>query len=575
MIKEAVLHMPLSQYAYAVCENKLIIRIRTAKDDVLGVSVFYGDRVAYVEPIPVTKVPMDKCASDDLFDYYEAEITTDLTRVCYYFEICDGKETYYYYSRGFTDKMTAHRTEYFQYPYIRREEVVNIPAWAYDSVMYHIFPDSFANEKRAIGGKENLSLETPGGISINRLGGTLRGIIENLDYIKGLGVNLLYLNPIFMAGSYHKYDTIDYFKIDPCLGTEEDFKELVDKIHENGMHIILDGVFNHCGPDFFAFKDILENGEKSKYCHWFYKLRFPIEYTDTPNYECFAYVKEMPKLNTSDPEVRDYICKVGQYWIREFGIDGWRLDVANEIDHDTWRAFKKAVISVKKDAFLIAEIWEDADVWLKGDQFHSAMNYTFTYLCRDFFAGNRISAIEFDQQMQKSLMRYPRPVANAQMNFLDSHDVPRFLSYCEGNKNKLMLATFYLVMAPGIPSVFYGDECFIEGVTESEYRSPMAWDKAGGDFSFDINKWISIRENSDAIKMGDYKGLYADEDGLYIFSRAYNGKSVYVVINNSDVKRLIRIEEMACLNKGLINLVTGEGFEGDLMLDAYSGLVLE
>lgn len=575
MIKEAVLHMPLSQYAYATSENTITIRIRTAKDDVEDVSAFYGDRVAYEEPIPVTEASMEKCASDDLFDYYEADINTDLTRVCYYFKIFDGKDIYFYYSRGFTDNMTAHRTEYFQYPFIRREEVVNIPEWAFDSVMYHIFPDSFANGNRIINIKEKTSIETPDGVSINRLDGTLRGIIENLDYIKGLGANLIYLNPIFAANSYHKYDTIDYFKIDPCFGTDDDFKELVRKVHEKGMHIILDGVFNHCGPDFFAFKDVLKNGEDSKYCHWFYNLKFPIEYNDPPNYECFAYVKEMPKLNTSDPEVRDYICKVGRYWIEEFGIDGWRLDVANEVDHDTWRAFRKAVLSVKSDAFLIAEIWEDAVIWLKGDQFHSAMNYTFTYLCRDFFAGNKISAAEFDQQMQKALMRYPRPVANAQMNFLDSHDVPRFLSYCKGDRRKLSLAVFYLMMAPGIPSVFYGDECFIDGVTENEYRSPMAWDESDNDFSLDINKWISVRKRCDALKLGDYKGIYADEDGLYIFKRSYDDQNVYVVINNSDSPIDINLYDMCHLNGDFINMVTGVRIGGTLALESYSGCVFK
>lgn len=575
MIKEAVLHIPLSQYAYAISEDTITLRIRTAKDDLRSIAVFYGDRVAYEEPIPVTKVSMHKCASDDLFDYYEAIITTDLTRICYYFGLEDNDTTTYYYSRGFTSLMNAHRTEYFQFPYIRREDIINIPSWAYNSVMYHIFPDSFANGQRTIDKSKALTITTYKGSSFSRLGGTLRGIIDNLDHIKDLGVNLIYLNPIFIANSYHKYDTIDYFNIDPCIGSNEDFKELVTKIHQNGMRIILDGVFNHCGPDFLAFKDVLKNGEKSKYINWFYKLKFPIEYKDPPNYECFAYVKEMPKLNTGNPEVRDYICKVGQYWIKEYGIDGWRLDVANEVDHDTWRAFKNAVLTVRPDALLIAEIWEDADVWLKGDQFHCAMNYTFTYLCRDFFAQNKINAIEFDQQMQKAIMRYPRPVANAQMNFLDSHDVPRFLSYCKGNIKKLALAYFYLIMAPGIPSIFYGDECLISGVTEYEYRSPMDWNNIDNEFSSYLKRWILVRNNSDPIKKGDYTTIYADNDGLYIFKREYNDQAVFVVINNSDKDISVVPDDVRSLLYNKSDLITNKIVNDPFSFKALSGYIIE
>lgn len=216
------------------------------------------------------------------------------------------------------------------------------------------------------------------------LGGTLKGICENIDYIEKLGINCIYLNPIFEAASYHKYDTIDYFEIDPCLGNKADLKELVQQCHKRGIRVILDGVFNHCGADFFAFRDVRQNGKASRYYNWFYHLPETIQYADPPDYEAFAYVKEMPKLNTGNPEVVEYLCNVGTYWIREADIDGWRLDVANEINHEFWRAFRHAVRAVKEDIFLIGEIWEEAGIWLQGDQFDSTMNYTFSYLCRDF-----------------------------------------------------------------------------------------------------------------------------------------------------------------------------------------------
>lgn len=163
-----------------------------------------------------------------------------------------------------------------------------------------------------------------------------------------------------------------------------DLKELVQQCHKRGIRVILDGVFNHCGADFFAFRDVRQKGKASKYYNWFYYLPETIQYADPPDYEAFAYVKEMPKLNTGNPEVVEYLCNVGTYWIREADIDGWRLDVANEINHEFWRTFRHAVRAVKEDLFLIGEIWEEAGIWLQGDQFDSTMNYTFSYLCRDF-----------------------------------------------------------------------------------------------------------------------------------------------------------------------------------------------
>lgn len=525
ILREAVLHVPLSQYAYATDENHVTLRLRTKKGNVETCYVFIGDRVAMTEPIPVAEWKMERVASDDLYDYFEVVIPTEFTRVCYYFWLQASDERLYYYTRGFCERMDAHRTEYFQFPFIRREEVLHKPEWVHDAVMYHIFPDSFANDVGRL-----QPCQTTVGRSVNRLGGTLRGITQNLDYLESLGVNLIYLNPIFRANSYHKYDTIDYYAIDPCLGTDADFRELVEAVHARGMRIILDGVFNHCGPDFFAFADVLEKGKESSYVDWFYDLSFPLQYQDPPNYECFAYVKEMPKLNTSNPAVRDYICQVGRYWIREYGIDGWRLDVANEVDHDTWRAFRKVVLDERPDAFLIGEIWEDAECWLRGDQFDSAMNYMFSYLCRDFFAKRCIGVQEFDEQIQKSLMRYPWPVTQVQMNFLDSHDVARFLSHCEDDGRRLQLACFFLLMFPGVPSIFYGDECFITGETEDEYRAAMPWNRVDNDFVTHLREWIALRKSSKALTRGDYRSVYYD-DALYVFCRRYEDEQVYVVIN--------------------------------------------
>lgn len=537
MKKEAVLHVPLSEYAYAVDERTINIRIRTAKSDIVKCSVFYGDRVDMVEPIRVREVIMDRIASDELFDYYEATIHDTLTRVCYYFLLNDGDNELYYYSRGFDEKMNAHRTEYFQFPYIRREDIGDTPAWAKDVIMYHIFPDSFASGKRnlsGVGARHDVSEDI---VSESRLGGTLKGIEENIDYIADMGFNCIYINPLFTASSYHKYDTIDYMSVDPCLGMKYDLVSLVKKCHENGIKVILDGVFNHCGSNFFAFKDVLKNGSSSKYYDWFYYMPVPVKFSDPPEYEAFAYVKEMPKINTSNKEVIKYFCEVGKYWIREADIDGWRLDVANEINHDFWREFRKAVRSVKKDAFLIAEIWEDANVWLMGDQFDSTMNYTFSYLCKDLFALGKLSITQFDEQINRMLMRYSWNTSLCQMNFLDTHDVARFLSYCEGDVRRLKMAFVYMMTSVGIPSVFYADELEVKGRSEAEYRQAMPWDKleSGDHETHDFfKKVIRIRNTSKALRCGKYKTLLTDDNGVYMFERSIESEIYYVIINISD-----------------------------------------
>lgn len=225
-------------------------------------------------------------------------------------------------------------------------------------------------------------------ITHGKLGGTIRGITENLDYIRDLGFNCIYINPIFVAGEYHKYDLIDYFHIDPCFGTDEDFRNLVSTCHALGMRVIIDGVFNHVGWHFFAFEDVIEKGETSAYKDWFYGLQFPVQRPATgdeyPTYECFGYERMMPKTNTENPEVIRYFCDVGQYWVREFDIDGWRLDVASEINDAFWRAFRAAVKEAKPDCLLIGEVWESAQHWLNGDMFDSTMNYDFRKHCRRF-----------------------------------------------------------------------------------------------------------------------------------------------------------------------------------------------
>lgn len=575
MTKEAILHIPLSQYAFAINEETIVVRLRTAKNDAEECKLYYGDRVCVKPVVEVTEMTMEKVASDSLFDYYETEITDRYSRICYYFRISCEDDATYYYSQGFSSVMQCDRTEYFQFPYIHRENIPDIPAWAEDVVMYHIFPDSFATGPRGLRQKPKEIPVADGMVSRCRLGGTLKGIEANLDYVADMGFNCIYLNPIFTAGSYHKYDTIDYFTVDPCFGTNEDLIRFVDVCHEKGIRVILDGVFNHCGADFFAFQDVLQKGEASRYYSWFYKLGNPVRYKDPPNYEAFAYVKEMPKLDTGNPEVLAYFCEVGRYWIETAGIDGWRLDVANEIDHNFWRAFRRSVREVKRDAFLIGEIWEESGSWLMGDQLDSTMNYTFAYLCRAFFGEGRMSVREFDEKIQGMLMRYSRQASLVQMNFLDTHDVPRFMEYCGGDVRKLGLAMFYLLMSAGIPSVFYGDELLVRGKEEGEYRKAMPWEMLSGpSFVNELKRWIALRKNHKCLRKGNYRTVWIDEEKrIYAFSRTFNRETMVIVINNSEKEVCADLTRM--LGKAKINNSEEEidNNNSECIIGAYGGKI--
>ena len=532
--REAVLHIPLSQYAYAPCEAQLTIRLRAARGNLTSCTLHYGNRYQESNPIHYTPVSMEVAAFDELFDYFEIRFAPGFTRVCYYFELVSADETLLYFADLFMPDLPPDRTDIYQYPYMRREEISDVPAWFREAVVYNIFPDSFADEKGTLCGNGQEIPLKGGSVSKSKLGGTLRGITENLAYIKNLGFNCIYLNPIFTAGEYHKYDLIDYFHIDPCFGTDADFAELVNTAHGMGLRVIIDGVFNHCGYRFFAFEDVIKNGRNSQYADWFYGLEFPVkipEKGERPNYKCFAYEPKMPKLNTSNPAARDYFMEVCRHWIREYRIDGWRLDVANEVDREFWRAFRRAAKAENPDCVLIAEIWESSESWLRGDMFDSTMNYNFRKHCLDFFALGVTNAAFFNARTAQMLMRYPAGIVSGQLNLLDSHDVSRFLSLCGGDERRYKLAVLFLAVFPGVPSIFYGDELGVTGMEEPEIRQPMPWGGGNNNLAEFFTQALKLRRNP-AVTHGDYKVLRAEEgDGVYAFRRTNGSRSITLLLN--------------------------------------------
>lgn len=531
MQREAVKHVPHSEYAYALDEETMVFRLRAAKGDLKACILHYVDKFM-AEPYQFQTTPMALVATDTYFDYFEVEVKSKIVRFRYYFQLSDGRETLYYFNDNFYHT-ADYIDEFYQFTYLHRDEIAQVPAWFKRAVIYQIFPDSFATGPRYISGKERKVPNHLGAESFSYYGGTLRGIIDNLDYIQDLGADCLYLNPIFTAKTAHRYNIDDYYTIDPAVGDLATFKELVRQCHARGIRVILDVAFNHTGTHFFAFRDLLEKGENSPYKDWYYRVEFPIR-MEEPNYACFGYHNELPKLNTAHSEVREYLLNVGTYWIREADIDGWRLDVADEVDHFFWKCFRRAIKAVKPDAVSLGETWGDAHPWLQGDEFDSVMNYRWSNLCKDFFALGRIDAAEFDGRLHALHMRYRKQHTYAQMNFLDTHDVARFLHVSGGDISRLKLAVVFLLTGLGVPSVYYGDEQGISNEREVILRPPMVWDGADRDGLFwHYKKLIALRKKLHAM-VGDFKTWLVDaKKGLYGFIRQGGGERVWVLLNNS------------------------------------------
>ena len=530
----AIFHRPMSEYAHAVDETHYIFRLRTAANDIKECTFYFGDRAAMSPEITFTSVPMKKVRSDKYYDYYEVLLETEYLRVAYYFEMNDGNEKAYYLGDCFSKTDDVERYEYFQLPFNLRSDRVVTPEWVKDAVVYNIFPDSFANGKRTMYPRESC-IHYNDEQCRSLLGGTIRGIEENLDYIAELGCNCIYLNPFFVANSYHKYDLVDYFHVDPTRGTDEDFRSLVQKAHSMGMKVIIDGVFNHTSWRHEFFQDVLKNGKKSQYYDYFYDLpdepAFPGA-GELPDYLCFAYVADMPKTNTANQGLKDYFCEVGAYWVREFDIDGWRLDVANELDDQFLRAFRNVAKKEKEDLLVIGEVWENANHYVNGNMMDGAMNYDVRRYCGQFFAYKTIDAEEFDARVSNLLMRYPKQATYAQLNLLDSHDVSRFFTECGEDRDKMELSILFLMTFVGMPCIFYGDEKGLSGKTEPEYRRPMEFDRQ--DLLEDVyKKLIKLRKDHSCLRNGEYETLLA-EDGAYAFRRSNENEAVSIYINNGD-----------------------------------------
>ncbi|GIO98648.1 neopullulanase [Paenibacillus lautus] len=537
MLLEAIYHRPRNAYCYAYDDNLIHIRIRTKKDDLEEVHAFYGDK--YDWDNTACEKALHKIASDELFDYWQVEIEPTHLRLRYAFHLISGDQTYWYTEKGFCKEKPGNPLTFFDFPFIWSHEVLKPPAWVKGSVFYQIFPERFANGDSSNDPASVRPWKDSNPGQHDYYGGDLQGVLDQLDYISSLGVNAIYFTPIFEAKTNHKYDTTDYLKVDPHFGDVKLLKKLVNSCHERGIRVILDAVFNHSGYDFAPFQDVIENGEKSKYRDWFHIRQFPITCEPRPSYHCFAFESHMPKLNTSNPEVRKYLLEVAKYWVTECDIDGWRLDVANEVDHDFWREFRKTLKALKPDLYILGEIWHDAMPWLEGDQFDAVMNYPATDAIIEFFAKDTLNAEQFSYQINWLLANYPQQVNEATFNVLGSHDTPRLLTVAQ-DENKLKLAVLFQFIFLGTPCIYYGDEVGMTGGADPDCRKPMIWEKDKQNhvlFNF-YRDMIAIRKKHRVLQEGSFHFVYAKNNQLVV-QRKNDNERIYICFNNSSQSKQV------------------------------------
>lgn len=484
----AISHNSAFTDCYAKNTEEVVVNIRTGKD-ITAVNLICedpyshgisGDFRWYGNTIPM-------CMTRELKHVYIWSVSVRPTykRLQYYFEIYSGDEKLLMFEDDLYTEESAYKNgrwkQYYKFPWLNSSDVTKVPDWVEGTVWYQIMPDRFCrgdqspkrmklkqwNDRNHISGRDFF-------------GGDLRGIIEKLPYLQDLGITGIYLLPIFESNSNHKYNTADYEKIDPDFGTEEDIKELVFKAHELGIRVMLDAVFNHSGREFFAWKDVWEKGEESQYFDWFCINQRPFSRIRASlkdgRFYGFAFLDEMPKLNTNNPEVVDYCMARCKYWVENWDIDGIRFDVGNEVSHSFLKTMYRSLKPIKQDLFLLGEIWHNSVQWLQGDEYDSVMNYPFMESLHNFWVDADADSHDFMYAMNRVYSLYTEQINRAIFNFMDTHDTMRVLNRC-GSLDVMYQQLAVLMTMPGSACIYYGTEIAMPGGHDPDCRRTMPWDE--------------------------------------------------------------------------------------------------
>lgn len=536
MEPRAILHRSRSVDCFPVDGHTLGLRLRTGRGDFDRVEVIYTDN-KFTWTQKRRRLRMARALSDSRFDYYTARLHGEDSRFAYIFRLYAGDESWYLCEEGLsrTFRYPLGYFNYFQYPYIHGSEVLRVPEWVRGAVCYQVFPDRF----RIGSGKADRSYinlpwgekPTPGSFA----GGDLDGVREGLPYLKELGVSLLYLTPVFRSRSNHKYDVEDYYEVDARFGGNEALRALVKAAHAAGIRVMLDGVFNHCSNENAIFQDVIRRGRRSPYYGWFY-VDGDAACVERRNYLTFADVPYMPKLNTENDAVIDYFCRVGAHWVTEYGIDGWRLDVADEIAPRFLRRFREAVKAANPEALIVGEVWHEAHDWLAGDRFDGVMNYGLTKACLDLLAFGAIDARGFADRLVLLLTRCTDPANEMMFNLLDSHDTERFLTRVKGDVRRLRLAMAVAFFLPGIPFLFAGDEIGVMGGYDPDCRRTFEWDRSRWDGElFRLAQRLAALRRTAPLARGT--AAVEEENGVVRILRRHGGRRAELLINPGETPR--------------------------------------
>lgn len=507
-----------------LAEGRVSLRMATRPGDLRAAVLLVQERGTWRE------VPMERFAATPVGDYYRVTFEPRDGVLRYVFRLKDRLGVRYYGPRGLSED----RAVGFAWDW-RSTSAFTTPAWAKGRVFYQIFPERFAN-----GDPRN---DPPGVLPWggtptywNFFGGDLRGIRDRVGYLSELGVEGLYLNPIFAAGSNHKYDTFDYRKIDPAFGTEEDFRALSGALRARGIRTLLDGVFNHTGTGFFAFREAVAKGPESPYFTWFHFSGYPVVQDPKPNYKAWWGFAHLPQLNNANPEVRAHLLDVAQRWLRPGLADGWRLDVPNEVPRPFWKDFRRAVRSANPEGLIVGEIWGDGSPWLAGDGFDSVMNYRFRQAVLDYVAYGKADARAFGDALDQIRADYGDQVEDVLFNLLDSHDTPRFLHEAKGDKRKLRLAALLQMTLPGMPVVYYGTEVGMTGGKDPDNRRTMVWEAGQQDRTLfaDYKRLIGLRRAHPSLRQGDYARVETGQEKVFAFRRTLGRERLLIVVNTGN-----------------------------------------
>lgn len=558
----SIYHMPWLEYRHALPDGRVCLRLQTGRGDFTRVTArvtsnYTGPYYHFFEK--ADEFEMSLAYHDEWHDWYECVFQPADRRLKYLFVLQSEELVFKLDASGLHPGRDALEdvSEAFAFAYAYPADPM--PEWARGCVGYQIFPDRFRREA-APDDSEKVEPWTSDRVQNEfRFGGNLRGIIKAVPYLKELGVKLVYSTPMFVSDTSHRYNTFDYLRIDPLLGTEEDLRELCDTLHQNGMHLIMDGVFNHCGLGFRPFRHAKRNGPRSKYYDWFF-----FDDQQPHGYHTFGDWRYMPKLNLRNEQCAQYFLKVGRYWMEKCHIDGWRLDVSPEVWPDFWRRFKTMMRSVNPDSIMIAECWDDSREWLtQGDMFDSTMHYVLSRAIWSRFCHHDGTMKRFDGCINRAAMLYPQRTQEVLWTFLGSHDTQRLRTRAGGDVRMLYAASFFQFTYLGIPIIYYGDELGMEGGDDPYCRFPMRWDQVDNNPVHEhFRRLAHIREAVPALRTGSFRTWVADENGLYAYLRQTDDQRILCAVNTGLEPIAMRIP----LPQGMHNL--------KVLHDLYSGQTL-